>query len=153
MVTASGEFLTASETENVDLFWGLRGGGGNFGIATSFEYQLYSVSTVLGGMILYPFDQAEERPGQFYRDFIKSSPDELNTMGVLLTTPDAVPAAAIAVCYHGDLSKGEQHLKPLRTFGTPLADGIGPMAYGGLQTMLDEGARNQYAATTSNPVL
>ena len=136
VVTADGRFLTASATENEDLFWGLRGGSGNFGIVTSFEYQLHQVGTVLGGMVIHPFARAKEVL-QFYSEFSRTIPDELNTVCVLLTSPDGEPVVAIAVCYNGSIDNGEQVLRPLREFGPPLADLIGPMPYMALQTMLD----------------
>jgi FAD/FMN-containing dehydrogenase len=155
VVTAGGELVTASKDENTELFWGIRGGGGNFGVVTSFEYQLYPVSTVLGGMILYPLAQAKAVL-RFYGDFAKAIPDELNTIGALLTTPDNTPVAAIAVCYNGDLRSGEKVLKPLRTFGTPLADEIRPMAYGDIQTLLDgaaqRGRRNYIKSNFMNDI-
>jgi FAD/FMN-containing dehydrogenase len=136
MVTASGTFLTASASENADLFWGVRGGGGNFGVVTSFEYQLHAVGPVLAGLLLYPFDRAQETL-RFYRDFARSIPDEVNTIGALLTSPEGAPVAAIAVCYNGDLSAGEKVLRPLRDFGPPLVDDIRPRAYSEVQTLLD----------------
>jgi FAD/FMN-containing dehydrogenase len=136
VVTADGRFLMASASENADLFWGLRGGGGNFGVVTAFEYQLHPVGPVLGGMVLYPFEKATEALA-FYRDFSKAIPDEVNTIGGLLTSPDGVPVVAIAVCYNGSLDVGEKVLRPLREFGPPLADQIHPIAYRDMQTLLD----------------
>jgi hypothetical protein len=136
VVTADGRLLTASAAENQELFWGLRGGGGNFGIVTSFEYQLHQVGPLLAGTVLYPFERAREVL-KFYSEFSSTTPDELNTVAVLLTSPDGFPVVAIAVCYNGPLAQGEQVLRPLRTFGPPLADQIGPMPYLALQTMLD----------------
>jgi FAD/FMN-containing dehydrogenase len=137
IVLADGRLLTASETENEDLFWGVRGGGGNFGIVTSFEYQLHPVGpTVLGGMILYPLDQAKEVL-QFYREFSMNTPEEMGVPAALLTTPDGTPAVAILVGWMGPLAEGEAHLKPLRQFGSPLADLIGPIPYCQLQMLLD----------------
>ena len=136
VVTASGELLTASPAENPDLFWGLRGGGGNFGVVTSFEYQLHEVGTLLGGMVIHPFARAKEVL-KFYADFSISIPDELNTICALLTSPDGQPVIAIAACYNGSLEEGEQAMRRLREFGPPLADQIGPMPYTAIQTMLD----------------
>jgi hypothetical protein len=136
VVTASGELLTASPADNPDLFWGLRGGGGNFGVVTSFEYQLHEVGTVLGGMAIHPFIRAKEVL-KFYADFSSSIPDELNTICALLTSPDGQPVIAIAVCYNGNFDEGERVLRPLREFGPPVADQIGPMPYVAVQTMLD----------------
>src|SRR5262249_34342788 len=92
--TAGGRPVTASATENADLFWGLRGGGGNFGIVTSFEYQLHRVGpTILGGMVIHPFERAKDVL-RFYRDFSTAIPDEVNTLGVLLTTPEGLRVVA-----------------------------------------------------------
>src|SRR6266568_2131030 len=94
-------------SEHPDLFWGLRGGGGNFGVVTSFEYQLHPVGPVLAGIVLYPFTKAKEAL-TFYRDFATAIPDEVNTIGALLTSPDGAPVVAIGVCYNGDLDAGEK---------------------------------------------
>jgi len=139
LVTADGNVLIASTDENADLYWGLRGGGGNFGVVTSFEYQLHPVGSLLAGMVLYPFSKAKDAL-RFYRDFIADAPDELKTIGALLTSPDGVPVAGIAVCYNGDLATGEKLLRPIRAFGPPLADHIGPTAYRQVQTLLDSAA-------------
>jgi FAD/FMN-containing dehydrogenase len=136
VVTANGQVLTVSATEHADLFWGLRGGGGNFGVVTSFEYQLHLVGPVLAGMVLYPFTKAREAL-TFYRDFATAIPDEVNTVGGLLTSPDGAPVVAIAVCYNGSLDAGEKVLRPLREFGPPLADLISPMPYCQVQTLFD----------------
>jgi hypothetical protein len=136
VVTADGRFLTASIGENDDLFWGLRGGSGNFGIVTSFEYQLHPVPAVLAGMVVHPFARAREAL-KFYSDFSSAIPDELNTVCALLTSPDGQPVVALAVCYNGNVDEGEKALRPLREFGPPVADQVGPMPYGAVQTMLD----------------
>ena len=94
VVNADGRLLTASPTENEDLFWGLRGGSGNFGIVTSFEYQLHRVGPVLAGMVVHPFERAKEVL-RFYGDYSTAIPDEVNTFGALLTTPDGLPVVAI----------------------------------------------------------
>jgi FAD/FMN-containing dehydrogenase len=134
LVTAEGKLLIASASENADLFWGLRGGGGNFGVVTSFEYQLHPVGTVLAGMVIYPFSKAKEALG-VYRDFTTAIPDEVNTIGGLLTSADGEPVVVVAVCYNGGLETGEKVLRPLRAFGPPLADHISPMPY--CQALLD----------------
>ena len=137
IVLADGTLLTASETENEDLFWAVRGGGGNFGIVTSFTYQLHSVGpTILGGMVLYPQSQAKEVLG-FYRDFARSTSDELMIFAALLNTPDGMPVIALLVGWFGPLADGEQQLKPLREFGTPLADLIAEIPYLQHQTLFD----------------
>jgi FAD/FMN-containing dehydrogenase len=138
VVTADGRFLTASVGEHPDLFWGLRGGSGNFGIVTSFEYQLHPVGPVLGGMVLYEMRQAREVL-RFYREFAHTCPDELSTMAAFLTAPDGNPVLAIVVCHCGALAEGEKALKPLRTFGAPMTDLIQPMPYVEMQRLFDAG--------------
>jgi hypothetical protein len=136
VVTADGRLLAASASENADLFWGLRGGSGNFGVATSLEYRLHPVGPVLGGMVIHPFERARDVL-RFYRDFSGAIPDELNTIGALLTAPEGFRVAAIAVCYNGPLDDGEKVLRPLREFGPPLVDQVGPMPYAAIQSMMD----------------
>jgi FAD/FMN-containing dehydrogenase len=129
VVTADGELLTASQEEHPDLFWGLRGGGGNFGVVTSFKYQLHPVGpTVLGGFVFHPFAQAQE-VARFYREFTAAAPDELTTYLAFATSPDGDPVAAFIVCYSGPVQTGETVIKPLRDFGSPLADTISPLPY------------------------
>ncbi len=136
VVTAGGEFLVAGESENQDLFWALRGGGGNFGVVTSFEYRAHPVSTVLGGLILHPRDQASAVL-RFYRDFIRSAPEELTVYAGLLHTAEGTPAIAMIACYCGELREGERVLKPLRAFGSPLLDAIQPLPFPQMQSLLD----------------
>ena len=128
MVTADGRFLRAGEDENPDLFWGVRGGGGNFGIITSFEYRLQPLGPVLAGRVIYPMAQAKDVL-RFYREYTSTAPDELTTFVGLLTAPDGTPAVAVLVCYAGDIDVGEKVIKPLRQFGRPVADMVGPMTY------------------------
>lgn len=137
VVTADGKFLVASETENADLFWGLKGGGGNFGIVTSFEYRLHPVSQVIGGTIVYPVAKAREVL-HFYREFTRQAPDELTTYAGIFTPPDSDPMVGILLCYVGPLEKGEQLVKPVKEFGSPIMDNIGPMPYTQLQSMMDK---------------
>jgi FAD/FMN-containing dehydrogenase len=148
VVTADGRVVHASAEENPDLLWGLRGGGGNFGVVTAFEYDLHPVSTVLGGLVLHPVNRAPELL-RFFRKFVASAPDELTCLAAFLTAPpepfvpaelQLQPAIAIAVCYTGDLEEGERVVQPLRAFGPPTVDVIGPMPYPVLQSMLDESA-------------
>ncbi|MDJ0568640.1 MAG: FAD-binding oxidoreductase [Pleurocapsa sp. MO_192.B19] len=140
LVTADGQFRTANATKNPELFWAIRGGGGNFGIVTSFEFQLHPVGpTVLGGMVLYPITQAR-KVLLFYRDYAQNTPEDLTTFGALMTQPDGNSAIAVLVGWFGPLSEGSQHIKPLRQFGQPLADTVKPIPYCQLQSMLDEGA-------------
>jgi FAD/FMN-containing dehydrogenase len=136
IVTADGKLRTASATENADLFWGLRGGGGNFGVVTSFEYQLHPVGPVVGGFVFYPFAVAGEVL-QRYRELTHNAPDELAADAVLLTLPDGTKVAGIAVCFCGPVAEGERLLQPLKTFHTPLVDQLGPTSYTAVQTMLD----------------
>ncbi len=136
LVTASGQFLTASATENADLFWGVRGGGGNFGIATSFEYQLHAVGPVLGGIVAYPFEKAKEVL-KLYREFTIASPDEMASGIVLISLPDGTPVVGIVVCHSGALADGERVVKPLRAFGPLLMDQIGPIPYTAAQQLID----------------
>lgn len=136
VVTADGQLRTANEDENADLYWALRGGGGNFGVVTSFEYRLHPVGTLLAGLVLHPFERARELL-RFYRDFAGAIPDELVAYYGLLTLPDGVRVAGIAVCYNGPLEEGERVIRPVREFGSPLDDQIRPMRYVDVQTMMD----------------
>jgi FAD binding domain/Berberine and berberine like len=136
IVLADGQLRTASATDNADLFWGVRGGGGNFGVVTSLEYRLHRVGPVLGGMVLHPQSKAKEVL-QFYREFTRSAPEELTAYTVFVTSPDGVPVVAIVACYSGPLETGEVVMRPLREFGPPVADLIRPMAYREMQTLFD----------------
>jgi len=136
VITADGRILTASETENPDLFWGLRGGGGNFGIVTSFEYRLHPVGQVLGGPVLYPFSAAKEA-FTFYRDFAESAPDELFCEFALAALPDGQRAVSLFMCYCGPVEVGEKVLAPLREFGNPIEDMLAPMTYCEIQQAFD----------------
>jgi FAD/FMN-containing dehydrogenase len=163
VVTADGRFLKASEEENEDLFWGLRGGGGNFGIVTSFEYRLNPVGPiVLGGMLLHPFSRAKELLG-FWRDYLETAPDELGTAPAILTAPPApfVPehmkgqlVAGLIVCYAGSPEEGEEVVRPLKEFGPPEVDLVQPMPYTVVQTLVDPanppGRRNYWKAENMN---
>jgi len=137
VVTADGELRKADATENPDLFWALRGGGGNFGVVTGFEFRLHPVEQVLGGLVLYPLDQAAEVL-RFYRGFCATLPDEAEAYAVLLTSPDGVPVLALLLGYNGPLAAGEQILAPARRFGRPMADLVGPMSYGARQLLIDD---------------
>lgn len=136
IVTADGSLLNVSTKENPELFWGIRGGGGNFGIVTSMKFQLYKLGKVIGGMIIHPQNNAREVI-QFYREYMKTAPDELTLYTGLLTSPDGFPVVAYIGCYSGELEKAEDVLKPLREFGSPLADQLQPISYLELQSMLD----------------
>ena len=136
VVTADGAFRQASATDNPELFWALRGGGGNFGIVTSFEYRLHPVTQVLGGLVLYPLEQAPAVL-RFYRDFCPTLPDEAEAFAALLTAPQGMPVVALLLGYNGSLEEGEKVLAPARRFGTPVADLVGAVPYAARQTMLD----------------
>jgi FAD/FMN-containing dehydrogenase len=146
VVTADGEFVRASAEENPDLFWGLRGGGGNFGVVTSFQYGLHSVGpTVLAGVLLYPAAKAREVLHS-YRNFIAKAPNELTTIVVLRMAPPAPfipeslhgqPVVVIAACYAGPVDEGERVIGPLRRFGKPLVDFIQPTPYVSHQSLFD----------------
>lgn len=147
IVTAEGSLIRADASENKDLFWGIRGGGGNFGIVTKFRYRLYPVKEVLGGTVYYPADK-EKDIFKCYRDYILTAPDELTTMlAYLIASPPFLPAGikgkpliAIHVCYIGTDGKGGEIVRPLREFSTPAADTIRTMPYIELQSMLDAGS-------------
>jgi FAD/FMN-containing dehydrogenase len=145
IVTADGQLRIASDTEHPGLFWGLRGGGGNFGVVTSFEYRLYPVGPVLAGAVYHPFSKAKAAL-QFYRDFASATHAEVTTYAAPLTAPDGAKLVAIALCYDGPLEEGERLIAPVRRFGPPLVDEIRPMAYRALQSLFDPAfpPRNQY---------
>jgi FAD/FMN-containing dehydrogenase len=146
VVTADGALVRVSADEHADLFWGLRGGGGNFGIVTSFEYRLHAVGpTVLAGILLHPAAKAREVLS-FYRDYIASAPDELMSIVVLRKAPPAPflspsihgqPVVIIAVCYAGRVEDGERAIAPLRRFGEPVADVVRPTLYASHQALID----------------
>jgi len=136
LVTADGRIHRASANEHADLFWGMRGSGGNLGIATTFKFQLHPVGTLLAGMIIHPMSQAREVL-RFYREFSCTAPDELTVYAVLTTMPDGQPVIALALCYCGPLEEGECLIAPVRKFGSPVADLIKPMSHLDLTTMLD----------------
>ena len=136
LVTADGQFLTASADQHPDLFWGLRGGGGNFGVVTSFDYRVHPVDAVLAGMVLHPMAKAREVL-RFYRDFARNCPDEALAAAALMTSPEGAPVVAIIVSYIGDIVAGEAVVAPLRKFGSPLLDTIAPTSYVQLNTLFD----------------
>jgi FAD/FMN-containing dehydrogenase len=137
-VTADGRLQTAKKSKNEELFWGLRGGGGNFGVVTSFEFQLHRVGQLFGGMLVYPLEDARDVLRN-YSEYTVDCPDELTTMVVFVTLPDGPKVCAIAACYNGPAAEGERVLKPLRAFGQPMADQIGPISYGEMQNLFTEG--------------
>jgi FAD/FMN-containing dehydrogenase len=135
VVTARGDVLTASATEHEDLFWALRGGGGNFGVVTSFEFRARPVHTVLGGLLIYPRPAALDVIRHF-RDFMQSAPDELTAYAALLHGPDGSPIVGVIPCYCGDIADGERVLAPLRRFGNPVMDAIQPLPFPAMQSLL-----------------
>jgi FAD/FMN-containing dehydrogenase len=140
LVTAGGDVLTASPKEHPDLFWALRGGGGNFGVAASLEYQLHPLSQVVGGLVVHPFTAAKD-VFRFYRDFTRSAPDDLTVFAVLAYVPDGsgVPMAAFALCHAGAPDQAMVDVKPLLEFGSPMMVQVGPMPYPVMNTLLDAG--------------
>ncbi len=139
-VTAAGELLHASAEENPEMFWGLRGGGGNFGIVTSFEYHLHPRGPVFGGLIAYPLTEAKSVL-KGYEQLMQHAPDDVMTCAVLLTTPEGHPAVGIVPAYLGnDLAAGERAVEPYRKLGTTVMQHVGPLPYTVLQSMLDESA-------------
>jgi FAD/FMN-containing dehydrogenase len=150
LVTADSRVVTASVSENEDLFWALRGGGGNFGVVTSFEFQAHPVHTVLGGLLLYPRSVAIDVIRHF-RDYMQSAPDELTCYAALLHGPDGTPLVGLIPCYCGEIAEGERVLKPLRAFGTPVVDAIQPLPFPAMQALLapsfPDGNQNYWKST------
>ena len=148
VVTADGRVVRASEDENADLFWGLRGGGGNFGIVTEFEFRLYPVGPIVyAGMILHPRSQAKEL-ARFYRDFMDQAPDEVGGGLALVTAPPeefipeearGKPAVGVIVVYAGDVEAGEEAFRPLTEWGDPWVKLVQPMPYVAVQQLIDAG--------------
>jgi FAD/FMN-containing dehydrogenase len=150
LVTADGRLRNVSAGENPDLFWALRGGGGNFGIVTSFLFRAQPISTVLGGLIVHSREQAGAVL-RHYRDFMASAPEELTAYAALMSTPDGQPATAVIPCYCGDPAEGERVMAPLRRFGSPLMDAVQAMPFPAMQKLLDaafpDGTRNYWKST------
>jgi hypothetical protein len=150
IVTAEGCVLTAGVSEQQDLFWALRGGGGNFGVVTSFEFQGQSVHTVLGGLLVYPRQAAMDVIRNF-RDFMETAPDDLTAYVGLLHGPDDSPIVGVIPCYCGDIKEGERVLEPLRRFGSPLMDAIQPLPFPAMQSLLvsafPDGNQNYWKST------
>ena len=135
VVTADGRLLTANASENQDLFWGLRGGSGNFGVVTSIEYRLHEVGPIYGGAIFFPAAKAKEIL-PMWRAFCEQSPDELVNQATSCTL-EGTPVFGLAACYCGALADGERLLQPLRKFATPVVDMLGPMTYLQIQSMFE----------------
>jgi FAD/FMN-containing dehydrogenase len=140
LVMADGDVLHVDADSHPDLFWALRGGGGNFGVATRLEYRLHHVREVVGGLVAFPFGAAREVL-RFYRDFTSSLPDELTAFAGLVHAPDGsgTKLAVIAVCHLGTPDEAERDLARLRAFGDPVLAQIGPMPYPDMNTLLDDG--------------
>ena len=137
IVTATGDILQVSENENSDLFWAIRGGGGNFGVATKFVYQLYPFDpTIYGGTITYPIEQARDA-WTFFAEFSETVPNECNLEPSMAVGPDGNRVYVIEVCFAGDHKKAEKILEPLLAFGKPLESKIGPLPYSTMQTWSD----------------
>jgi FAD/FMN-containing dehydrogenase len=138
LVTADGELLAVGADSHPDLFWALRGGGGNFGVATSFTYRLHPQGMVVGGLIAHPFDVAPEML-RFYRDAVAGCSDDLTVFSALVHAPDGsgMKLAAMVVFHTGDPSEAERELEPFKTWGSPLMVEVGPMPYPVMNTILD----------------
>jgi FAD/FMN-containing dehydrogenase len=145
VVLADGRFVTASAEENADLFWAVRGGGGNFGVVTSFLFRLHPISTVQAGPMLWPLSQATEVL-QWYREFIPQAPEEINGFFAFLTVPPGPPfpeqlhhekMCGIVWCYTGRQEQAEATFKPIRSFRPPALDLVGPLPHPALQSMFD----------------
>jgi hypothetical protein len=146
VVTGDGRLLTASESENPDLFWGIRGGGGNLGIVTEFEFRMARVGEILGGAIVFPATREVIRG---YVDYSPNAPEDLSTIGELMPAPPAPfippewvgkPVFMILVCWIGDIDEGQKALEPLRKLGTPVADIVSPMPYPAIYNLTAEAA-------------
>ena len=155
LVTADGEVLNVTADSHPDLFWALRGGGGNFGVVTSFEYRLHPLREVVGGVIAYPFDVARDVL-RFYRNVTQSYSDELVVVCGLIHAPDGSGAklVALALCHAGSPERAEEDLAPLRAFGEPLMLEVGPMPYPVVNTLFDpaypKGALNYWKSSFLN---
>jgi FAD/FMN-containing dehydrogenase len=140
LVTAEGDILHVDAASHADLFWALRGGGGNFGIATSFTYRLHPLQTVVAGLIAHPIDAAPDLL-RFYRDAVADCPDDLTVWAGLVHAPDGsgTKLAALVVFHTGDPAEAEHALEPFKSWGSPLVVDVGPMPYPLMNTILDAG--------------
>jgi hypothetical protein len=145
IVLADGSFVTANANQNQDLFWALRGGGGNFGVVTSFTFNLHPISMIYGGPMLYELSESEDVM-KWYRELIKDAPDDLNGFFAFLTVPPGPPfpehlhlkkMCGVVWSYTGSLEDGEEIFKPIRAFKTPALDFVGPIPLPALQTLFD----------------
>ena len=140
LVSADGEILDVSADSHPDLFWALRGGGGNFGVATTFTYRLHPLSMVTGGLIIHPVDAAPELL-RFYRDAVADLPDDLTVFAALVHAPDGsgMKLTGFAVCHAGDPEQAQRDLEPFFTWGSPVMTEVGQMPYPVMNTLLDDG--------------
>jgi len=145
MVLADGRFVTANAKQNPDLFWAVRGGGGNFGVVTSFLFKLHPISTVYGGPMIWPLEQAADLL-KFWRDFIMAAPQDINGWFAYITVPPAPPfpaqfhmkkMCAVVWCYTGPMDQAEERFKAIRAFGPPAVDFAGPIPFPALQSLFD----------------
>jgi FAD/FMN-containing dehydrogenase len=138
LVTAAGDVLNVTAMSEPDLFWALRGGGGNFGVAVSFEYGLHPLGEVVGGLVAHPFEAAGDVL-RFYRELTASAPDELTVFAGLVHAPDGsgLKLAVLAICHAGSPEQAEEDLAPVRAFGQPILAEVGPMPYPVMNTLLD----------------
>ena len=152
LVTAAGDVLSVTADDHPDLFWALRGGGGNFGVAASFEYRLHPMDQIYGGLIAHPFEMAKEAL-RFYREFTQSVPDELTVFPGLVHAPDGSGTKLVAfiVAHFGSLEQAERGVLPLLGFGSPVMTQLGTMPYPVLNTLLDaaypKGALNHWKSS------
>jgi FAD/FMN-containing dehydrogenase len=152
LVTAAGDMLEVTESSNPDLMWALRGGGGNFGIAASFEYQLHPLETIYGGLVAHPFEAAADVLG-FVREFAPTLSDDAGIAAALVHAPDGsgVKLAAYLLFHIGETEQAQAELEPALSFGTPLMSEVGPMPYAVMNTLLDDayprGALNYWKST------
>jgi FAD/FMN-containing dehydrogenase len=138
VVLASGELVHASAHENGDLFWALRGGGGNFGIVTSFTYRLHQVGPmIVGGLVVHPLSRAAEVL-RFYNEFMRTAPDEVVAAAVLMTGPGGHKACGIGVASVGEIAEAERSVAPIKKFGAPVLDVVGPLPYVSQQGLLEQ---------------
>ena len=155
VLLADGKFVTANAQENADLFWALRGGGGNFGVVTSFEFQLHPMTTVTAGLVVYPLAKARDLL-HFYRDYTATADDDLTVYAVRMTLPDGTPTVVLVVFYMGPEKNADAVLRPVRDFGTPMLDTIGRTPYVEFQHSFDAGSpagMHQYWKTNLMPEL
>ena len=145
MVLADGSFVHVSKEEHEDLFWAIRGGGGNFGVVTAFHFKLHQVDTTYSGPMIWELSEAREIM-QWYRNFIKDAPEDLNGFFAFLKVPPVEPfpqeyhtktMCGIVWCYTGELAKAEEVFKPIREFKKPAIDFVGPIPHPALQSMFD----------------